>query len=133
MMKKKVPPEYLDLFRKKAFAHLATIMPDGKPQVTPVWVDYDGDYILINSAKGRQKVRNVTRNPNVAMAIMDPDNAFRYLGIQGKVVEITQVGASEHIDKLAIKYTDADGYKGWKPGMVRLILKIEPEHIYSNG
>jgi PPOX class probable F420-dependent enzyme len=133
MTRKTVPSEYMDLFVKRAFAHLATMMPDGKPQVTPVWVDYDGEYILINSAQGRQKVRNVKKDPNVSMAIMDPDNVFRYLGIRGKVVEITRSGAPEHIDKLARKYTDADGYKGWKPGMVRLILKIEPEHFYTNG
>jgi PPOX class probable F420-dependent enzyme len=133
MTRKTVPSEYMDLFVKRAFAHLATMMPDGKPQVTPVWVDYDGEYILINSAQGRQKVRNVKKDPNVSMAIMDPDNVFRYLGIRGKVVEITRSGAPEHIDKLARKYTDADGYKGWKPGMVRLILKIEPIHFYTNG
>jgi PPOX class probable F420-dependent enzyme len=133
MTRKTVPSEYMDLFGKRAFAHLATMMPDGKPQVTPVWVDYDGEYILINSAQGRQKVRNVKKDPNVSMAIMDPDNVFRYLGIRGKVVEITRSGAPEHIDKLARKYTDADGYKGWKPGMVRLILKIEPIHFYTNG
>jgi PPOX class probable F420-dependent enzyme len=84
-----IPESYRDLFQKKAFAHLATIMPDGTPQVTPVWCDYDGTYIRINSAKGRVKDHNMRRNPQVALEIMDPDNPYRYLAVRGRVAEIT--------------------------------------------
>mgnify|MGYP001577375420 FL=1 len=79
-----IPETYRDLFQKRAFAHLATLMPDGTPQVTPVWCDYDGTYIRINSARGRVKDRNMRRNPQVALGIMDPDNPYRYLAVRGR-------------------------------------------------
>src|SRR5262245_24385613 len=85
-----IPEKYLDVFQKKAFAHLATLMPDGTPQVTPVWVDYDGTHILVNSARGRQKDKNMQRNRAVALSIQDPDNPYRYLEVRGKVVDITE-------------------------------------------
>ncbi len=125
MSPKSIPSQFLDLFEKRAFAHLATLMPNGSPQVTPVWVDYDGQYVLINSARGRQKDRNMAKNPNVALAIVDPDNPYRYLQVRGRVIEITQKGADAHIDKLARKYTGSD-YANRRPGEVRLIYKIEP-------
>ncbi|MFQ5815819.1 MAG: TIGR03618 family F420-dependent PPOX class oxidoreductase, partial [Candidatus Hydrothermarchaeaceae archaeon] len=78
-----IPANYLDLFEKKAFANLATIMPDGSPQVTPVWVDVDGDDVLINSARGRQKDLNMRSRPQVALSIQDPDNPYRYLEVRG--------------------------------------------------
>jgi len=90
-----IPAKYRDLFNKKAFASLTTLMPDGSPQTTPVWVDVDGDYVIFNSAKGRQKDRNVRRDPRVAMAIIDPDNPYRYLEIRGKVAEITEQDGEE--------------------------------------
>src|ERR1041385_3889801 len=99
-----IPEKYIDLFDKKAFANLATMMPDGTPQVTPVWVDYDGTHVIINSARGRQKDKNLRSNPAVAMAIVDPDNPYRYLEVRGQVTEITEDGADEHIDKMAKKY-----------------------------
>ena len=120
---------YLDLFNKKAFANVATIMKDGSPQVTPVWVDYDGEYILFNTAKGRQKFNNLKRDPRIALAIQDPDNPYRKLIVRGRVVEETEQGAEAHIDKLAKKYTGADTYQNRIPGMVRMILKIKPEHV----
>lgn len=125
----KIPEQYLDLFEKRAFAHLATLMPDGSPQLTPVWVDYDGEYILVNSAEGRVKDENMKRDPRVAIEISDPDDPYRYLQVRGRVVEITQEGADEHIDKLAKKYTGKDRYQNRRPGMVRLIYKIEPESV----
>jgi len=73
-MEKVIPRAYLDLFQKKTFAMLATVMPDGSPQVTPVWVDFDGSHIILNSARGRQKDRNMKRNPSVSIALIDPDN-----------------------------------------------------------
>jgi PPOX class probable F420-dependent enzyme len=124
----KIPEKYLDLFQKPAFAHLATLMPDGSPQVTPVWIDYDGEYVLVNSARGRQKDRNMQGNPHVALAISDPVNPYRFVQVRGAVVEITEQGAAEHIEELSQKYTGA-GYRGWAPGMVRVIYKIRPDHV----
>src|SRR5579884_197905 len=87
LMAADIPEKYRDLFSKRAFAHLATLMPDGQPQVTPVWCDFDGKYVRVNSARGRQKDRNMRRNPNVAMAISDPDNPYRYLEVRGRVID----------------------------------------------
>lgn len=125
----KIPEKYLDLFEKKAFAHLATLMPDGSPQVTPVWVDYDGEYVLVNSSIGRQKDLNMRRNPRVAIDIQDPDQPYRHLQVRGRVVEITQEGADEHIDKMAQKYMDKEKYPNRTPGMVRVLYKIKPENL----
>ena len=118
-----------DFFEKRAFAQVATLMPDGSPQVSTVWVDYDGKYVLINTTRGRQKDRNVRRDPRVAIAIQDPENPYRQLLIRGKVVEMTEKGADEHIDRLAFKYRGLDKYPNRTPGMVRTILKIKPEHV----
>lgn len=125
----KIPQEYIDLFQKKAFAHLATLMPDGSPQVTPIWIDYDGKFILFNSALGRQKDRNIRRDNRVAISIQDPDNPYRYLQIRGKVIEITETGADAHIDKLAFKYLGVEKYPHRNPDEVRLIYKVKIEHI----
>jgi PPOX class probable F420-dependent enzyme len=130
-----IPEKFRDLFdfNKKAFAHVATLMPDGSPQVTPVWVDYDGTHIIINSARGRQKDKNLRRSPNVALSIQDPGNPYRYLEVRGPVVEVTEEGADEHIDKMAKKYMGVDRYPGRSPGEVRVIYKIEPQHFTSMG
>ncbi len=125
-----IPQEYLDLFQKRAFGSLATLMPDGTPQVTPVWVDYDGQHILVNSARGRQKDRNMEHNPNVAICIIDPDDPYRYFQIRGRVVEITTQGAAEHIDKMAQKYFGRERYNH-RPGEQRVLYKIEPDNISS--
>src|SRR5436853_4550121 len=95
-----IPEKYADLFKKKAFANLATVMPDGTPQVTPVWVDYDGSHVLVNSARGRQKDKNMKENSAVSLSILDPDNPYRYLEVRGRVEEVTEEGASDHIDKM---------------------------------
>jgi PPOX class probable F420-dependent enzyme len=128
-----IPEKYHDLFNKKAFASLATLMPDGKPQVTPVWADFDGKHVLINSAKGRVKDRNMRRDPRVSLALIDPDNPYRYLQLQGRVVEITENGADQHIDKMAKKYMGVDKYPLRQPGEVRVIYKIEPERAQTLG
>ena len=124
---------YLDLTQKKAFAQLATLMPDGSPHVAPVWFEFDGKHILINSAKGRVKDRNIRRDPRVGIDIVDPDNPYRHLSIRGRVVDITENGADEHIDKLTKKYRGLDKYPNRTPGEVRVIYRIEPEHTYSMG
>jgi len=132
-MPETIPNKYLDLFNKKAFANLATLMPDGQPQVTPVWCDYDGQHLLINTAKGRQKDRNMQRDPHVALSIMDPDNPYRYLEVRGRVAEATEQGADEHINRMAKKYLGLDQYPYRQPGEVRVLYKIQPEHTSSNG
>jgi len=123
------PENYLDLLKDetKAYLFLATTMPDGSPQVTPVWFDSDGEHILINTNEGRVKDRNMKERPNVAMVIQDPSTPYRYLQIRGKVVEMTREGADEHISKLSQKYDN----KPWayRKGQKRIIYKIEPEHF----
>jgi PPOX class probable F420-dependent enzyme len=126
-----IPNSHLDLFKKKAFAHLATLMPNGQPQVTPVWVDYDGRYIVINTAEGRQKDKNLRRDARVALSILDPDNPYRYLEVRGRVAERTHQGADPHIDSMAKKYLGQDKYPFRQPNEVRVIYKVQPEHITS--
>ena len=132
-MATEIPETYRDLFDKKAFGHLATVMPDGQPQVNPVWCELDGGHVVVNSAKGRQKDRNMRRDPRVTIAISDPENPYRYLEVRGKVVQITEDGADAHIDKLSKKYLGADRYPYRQPGEVRVIYRIEPERITSMG
>jgi PPOX class probable F420-dependent enzyme len=128
-----IPEKFHDLFQKKAFASLSTLMPDGKPQVTPVWCDFDGKHVLVNSAKGRVKDRNMRRDPRVSLALIDPDNPYRYLQVQGHVAEITENGADQHIDKMAKKYLGLDKYPNHNPGEVRVIYKIEPDRTNTMG
>ncbi|ERR1044071_4645050 len=128
-----VPEAYKELFVKVAFAHLATLMPDGSPQVTPVWVDYDGTHVRVNSAKGRVKDKNMRREKRVALSIQDPDNAYRYIAVRGEVVEITEEGADAHIDALAKKYLGKERYPFRAPGEVRVIYKIRPDKVSTYG
>jgi|SRR5919204_4489226 PPOX class probable F420-dependent enzyme len=128
-----IPDSYLDLFRKRSFASFATLMPDGHPQVTPVWCDLDDGLIIVNSAVGRQKDRNIRRDPRVALAISDPDNPYRYLQVRGRVVEVTQQGADQHIDRMAKKYLDKDKYPFRQPGEVRVLFKIRPDRVQAFG
>ena len=132
-MSNAIPDKFRDLFEKKAFGQLATIMQDGTPQVTPVWCDFDGKYVRVNSALGRVKDRNVRRNPNVAITLQDPDNPYRYVAVRGKVEEITQDGADAHIDSLAKKYLGQDKYPFRQAGEVRVIYKIRPDRVSSMG
>ena len=129
-----IPASHADLLKdKKAFANLATLNPDGSPQVTPVWVDFDGTHVLVNTAKGRVKTKNLEREPRVALAISEPENPYRYLGIQGRVTEMTESGADAHIDKMAKKYMGKDTYPFRAPGEKRVIIKIAPEKVHTNG
>ena len=131
MAEKVIPDSHLDLFKKKAFANLVTLMPGGQPQVTPVWVDYDGSHVVINTAEGRQKDKNLQRDGRVALSIMDPDNPYRYLEVRGQVAERTRNGADQHIDAMAKKYLGKDQYPVRQPGEVRVIFKVKPEHVTS--
>jgi PPOX class probable F420-dependent enzyme len=130
-MAKDIPQAYLDLFKKPAFASLATLNPDGSPQVTPVWADFDGTHVLVNTARGRVKHRNLEREPRVAISIFDPDNPYRYVGIQGRVTEMTENCADAHIDKMAKKYLNKDTYPFRQPGEVRVLVKIRPEKVHT--
>jgi len=123
--------EQKQFFRKPNFGHLATLEPDGSPQVTPVWIDVDGDYILINTAKGRKKVRNVERDPRVSVEVVEQENPYSMLSVKGKVVGMTTEGADAHIDAMAKKYLGQDSYPFRQPGEERLILKIQPDKVIA--
>jgi len=128
-----IPATHTDLFQKRAFASLATLNADGTPQVTPVWVDWDGKHLIVNTARGRVKDRNLRREPRVALSIADPDNPYRYVGIQGRVASITEDGADAHIDKMAKKYLNKDQYPFRAPGEVRVLVTIVPEKVHAVG
>jgi PPOX class probable F420-dependent enzyme len=129
-----IPEPYLDLLtQKKAFANLATAMPDGTPQVTPVWFDLKDGMIRVNTARGRVKARNMREGAAVALSIMDPDNPYRYIQIRGRVRRVTEEGAKEHIDSLAKKYIGKDKYPWSRPGEVRVMFEIEPGAVQTMG
>ncbi len=128
-----IPENYMDLFRKPAFGSFTTLMPDGSPQTTPVWVDFDNGRLVVNSALGRQKDKNLRRDPRVAITLIDPDNPYRYMEVRGKVAEITEQGAADHINKMAKKYLGQDKYPWAQPGEQRVLYKIEPEKIHTMG
>jgi PPOX class probable F420-dependent enzyme len=130
-MAAQIPREYLDLLEKPAFAHLATVMPDGTPQVTPVWIDFDGTYLLVNTAAGRQKDKNMTARAQVGIELSDPANPYRYLSVRGRVVEMIEDGADAHIDKLAKKYLGLDSYPYRSATETRRIYKIEPLRVQA--
>lgn len=130
-----IPSSHQDLLadEKKAFVYLATLMIDGSPQVTPVWFNTDGDYILVNSAEGRIKDKNMRARPQVALVIADPANPYRYLQIRGQVVEYTLEGAEEHIDALNLKYRGDPNYPNHNSAQHRVIYKILPEKAQAMG
>ena len=123
-------PEHARFFTEgQNFGHLATINRDGTPQVTPVWIDYDGTHILVNTEQKRVKTRNMRRNPGVSISVLNAENAYNYIQVRGKVVEITPEGGAAHIDKMAKKYMGVDEYPLNKPGDVRVIVRIEPGSV----
>lgn len=129
-----IPENFLDLLtRKKAFAHLATVMADGSPQNTPVWFDYTDGKIRVNAARGRTKVRNMPVGAKVALSIMDPDDAYRYVQLRGTVTHVTEDGAEAHIDSLAKKYLGQDKYPYSKPGDVRVMFDIAIDRVQTMG
>jgi PPOX class probable F420-dependent enzyme len=126
-----LPDALLDLLRRPSPCFLATLMPDGSPQVTQTWVDTDGTHVLVNTVEGHQKVRNVRRDPRVALDVADPDDVSDYIEVRGRVVEITTDGAAEHIDQLAQRYLGRP--YPWFGGrdQVRLLLRIEADSVRS--
>lgn len=128
-----IPKDFLDLFEKNGFANLATIMPNGSPQVTPVWVELKSGEVFVNSAKGRQKDLNMRSRPKVALSIQDPQNPYRYLEVRGTVADITEDGGDAHIDRLAKKYLGVEKYPYRQEGEVRVIYRIRPERFSTYG
>jgi len=117
------------LIEGKNFASLATLMPDGSPQVSPVWVDHEGELILVNSAEGRVKTKNVMRDPRVAISIFDQNDPYKKVLIRGRVLEVTKEGAEDHIDKMAMKYRGLAKYPWRQPGISRVLFKVKASRI----
>jgi len=130
-MPAKLTTKAITLIEGKNFAHLATLMADGSPQVTPVWVDHEGDVILVNTAVGRLKQKNTARDNRVAISIASQDNPYDKVVIRGRVIAQTFEGAEAHIDKLASKYTGVTKYQRSQPDEKRIIIKIEPITLIS--
>ncbi|WP_459192774.1 PPOX class F420-dependent oxidoreductase [Halosimplex sp. J119] len=131
-----IPEEYHDLFEKQTFAHFATLTPDGFPHVTPVWVDYDPDSerVLINTARGRRKERNLEQNSKVGVSMTDPEDPYRFLSVTGEVTALTEEGAPDHIDELAHRYMGVDEYPNDDPNSgARVIVEIRPDEVYTGG
>jgi PPOX class probable F420-dependent enzyme len=129
-----IPDKFLPLLtQKKALAHLATVMPDGSPQVTPVWFFYKDGKFVVNTARGRIKDKNMSKNAKVALAITDPDNPYAHVAVRGTVSLETEEGADDSIDALAMKYLGQDKYPFRRPGEVRVIYEIEPISISTMG
>lgn len=128
-----IPQAATKLLEGKNFARLATLMPDGSPQVTPVWVDRDGDTVLINTARGRLKERNLARDARVALSVTDEQNPYESLAIRGSVTGISGEGADQHIDALAKRYLGVDEYPLRQPGEERVIIRIEPGRVMHYG
>jgi PPOX class probable F420-dependent enzyme len=128
-----LPDGLLTLLRQSSLCYLSTVMPDGSPQLTQTWVDTDGEHILINSVAGFQKVRNIERDPRVALTVSDPENTFRYFAVRGQVLNVTEDGAAEHIEKLAQRYLG--GPYPWYGGrdQTRLLITIEAHKISGVG
>lgn len=113
----------------KNFAHVATLNEDGSPQNSPVWVEMDGDDVLINSETTRLKVRNLRRDPRVSLSVLNMENPYQYVEIRGRVKEVTPTGGFEGIDRLSAKYVGQPNYQGNRPGDVRVVIRIEPLHV----
>jgi PPOX class probable F420-dependent enzyme len=134
MAKTTIPEKFLPvLTEKKALAHLGTLMPDGSPQVTPVWFMYKDGKFIVNTARGRVKDRNMSQNAKVALSITDPDNPYSHVSLRGKIVNATEAGADANIDALAKKYLGQDKYPFRQPGEVRVMYEIEPVSVSAMG
>ena len=121
------------LITGKNYGHIATINKDGSPQVSPVWIELDGNLLVVNSEQKRRKVRNLKRDPRVSVSIQNAENPYQYVEIRGRAVEITDKGGFEGIDRLSAKYNNQPKYPGNAPGDVRIVIKIEPEHVTGMG
>ncbi len=127
---REIDDSVIQLLTGKNFAFVATLMKDGSPQITPTWIDFDGKAILINTAEGRIKQKNVSRDSRVAISIVDHNNPYNMVTIRGKVIEQTSKGVDEHVDKLAKRYLGVDKYPFRSPTEKRVILKVQPENVF---
>jgi len=130
-----VPADFHDMFEKQTFAHVSTILPDGSPHVTPVWIDYDEEagHLLFNTARGRRKERNLRQNPDIAVSMTDPDDPYQFLSVQGEAVELTEDGAVEHINALAQRYMNVEEYPNLDSEEgARVIVRIQPETVVTS-
>jgi PPOX class probable F420-dependent enzyme len=126
-------PEQRRLLEEPNLAHICTLMKDGSPQSTPLWVDFDGEYVLVNTAEGRQKAVNLRRDPRVTLSVVDRNQLTRYVEVRGRVVDLIHDGAYDHLTKLAHKYAGPDARNPAPPQEVRVIVKIEPLHVSGMG
>ncbi|MGI8632873.1 MAG: PPOX class F420-dependent oxidoreductase [Solirubrobacterales bacterium] len=132
-MAESIPDAARHLFEKPNFAHVATLSPDGTPQVTPVWIDIDGDTVIFNTARGREKDKNLQRDPRVGISIHDQENPYESVSVQGQAVELTEEGADEHIDAMAQQYLGEEAYPFRQEGEVRVIVRIEADSVFHGG
>ena len=128
---KPLPDSVKKLIEAKVYANVATLMKDGSHHVTQVWVDHEGDIVLINTNEGSQKHKNALRNPMIALDVCDPANPYNVAVIRGRVSEVTFEGAEAHIDRMAKKYLGQDKYQMRRPGVRRVLIKIEPIHVIA--
>lgn len=129
-----IPEKFLPILtEKKALAHLATVMPDGTPQVTPVWFLYKDGKFIVNTARGRVKDKNMSKNGSVALSITDPDNPYVHIAVRGRIDNVTEDGADANIDALAQKYIEKDKYPWRRPGEVRVMYEIAPVSVSAMG
>ncbi|MEU6128634.1 PPOX class F420-dependent oxidoreductase [Saccharopolyspora sp. NPDC047091] len=124
-----IPQELAEILSKRAFAHIATLGPRGEPQSSPVWIDWDGTHLKFSQTTGRQKYRNLQRDPRIALSAHDPDNPYRYVEIRGRVAGIEPDPDNAFINKMAKKYTGEDEYQWGQPGDERVVVLVEPEHV----
>ncbi|WP_129114811.1 PPOX class F420-dependent oxidoreductase [Halegenticoccus tardaugens] len=129
-----IPASHREIFEKQAFAHVATVMPDGTPHVTPVWVDHeDGEYVLVNTARGRRKEKNIRREPKVGVSVVDPDDPYRFVSVRGEAT-LSEDGAVEHIHRLAKRYMGVDEYPNLdQESGARVIVRIPTDEIVVGG
>lgn len=125
-----IPDSHVDLFESQAVAHFGTLMPDGMPHVTPVWVGHDGDDALVNTASGRQKARNVSNDPRAGLSVTDSEDPYRWISLYGEVVEVTTEGAVEHIHELSRRYTGED-YDQLDEAGERIIIRVRPDRVMT--
>jgi PPOX class probable F420-dependent enzyme len=126
-------PKARELIARPVLASLATLNPDGSPQITPLWVDIDGDDVVFNTARGRKKARNLERDPRVAVTVVDPDDQYNVVAFRGTVTDVTTEGADAHIDSLAKKYLGVDSYPMRREGEVRIRVTVRTDHIAMQG
>jgi PPOX class probable F420-dependent enzyme len=132
-MSKRIEGRAEELLKGKNFANVATLRPDGTVQVAPVWVDVEDGRPVVNSAEGRAWPRNLERDPRITLAVQNMENPYEYVEVRGRVAERTTEGADEHIDRMAKKYMGVDEYPLRQPGEQRVIIRIEPEHVFTQA